>query len=124
MIKLRSQLTSLIKTYQSQVYYQTAPDTATFPYVVLNLPNSFTLQEQEIFTMDVDIWDNKTDTTTVETLAADLWKGLHNYKYSDGFIQFSLYRENRITELDEKEMGIRRRKLMFQLRYFDKTLLD
>lgn len=124
MIELRKQLTTLLKLYHPHVYFQNAADSALFPYVVLNLPNSFTLQEQEIFTMDVDIWDNKTDTTALETLAADLWKGLHNYKYSDGFIQFSLYRENRISELDEKEMGIRRRKLMFQLRYFDRSLLN
>lgn len=124
MIRLRSQLTSLLKLYHPQVHYQTAPSTATFPYIVLNLPNSFTNEEQEIFSLDIDLWDNKADTTVLETLASKLWKELNHYRYSDDEIQFSIYRENRIPELDETEIGIRRRKLIFQLRYFDKTLLD
>jgi len=122
MIRLRTNLTNLLKSYHSQVHYQTAPSTATFPYIVLNFPNSFTNEEQEIFTMDVDIWDNKTDTTALETLASTLWKELHHYSYLDDSIQFKIYRENRIPELDETEIGIRRRKLIFQLRYFDRTL--
>lgn len=122
MIKLRTKLTTLLKTYNSQVHYQTAPSTASFPYIVLNFPNSFTDEELEIFTLDIDIWDNKTDTTAIETLAATLWKDLHHHSYTDEFMQFKIYRENRIPELDETEIGIRRRKLIFQLRYFDKTL--
>ena len=74
--------------------------------------------------MDVDLWDNKTDTTELETLASVLWKELNRYHYSDEHIQFSIYRENRMPELDETEIGIRRRKLIFQLRYFDRTLTD
>ena len=122
MIRLRQQLTLLLKTYHPQVHYQTAPSTATFPYIVMNLPNSFTNEEQEIFSFDLDLWDNRTDTTELETLASKLWKELHKYHHIDESIQFKIYRENRIPELDETEIGIRRRKLIFQLRYFDRTL--
>jgi len=124
MERLRTHLRNLLKLYHPQVHYQVAPTTATFPYIVLNLPNSFTNEEQEIFSLDIDIWDNRTDTTELESLASKLWKELHHYRYSDDEIQFSIYRENRIPELDETEIGIRRRKLIFQLRYFDRTLLD
>lgn len=124
MINLRKQLTILLKSYHPQVHYQTAQSTAIFPYIILNLPNSFMNEEQEIFSMDVDLWDNRTDTTQLETLATQLWKGLNHYQYSDENMQFIIYRENRIPELDEKELGIRRRKLIFQLKYYDKKLLD
>lgn len=122
MIKLRTELTKLLKIYHPQVHYQTAPSTATFPYIILNLPNSFTNEEQEIFSVDVDLWDNRTDTTELEELASTLWKELHHHRHIDESIQFTIYRENRIPELDETEIGIRRRKLIFQLRYYDRTL--
>lgn len=122
MIKLRTELTKLLKLHHPTVYYQTAPSTAIFPYIILNLPNSFTNEEQEIFSVDVDIWDNRTDTTELETLASKLWKELNNHHHIDESIQFMIHRENRIPELDETEIGIRRRKLIFQLRYFDRTL--
>ncbi|WP_332632024.1 hypothetical protein [Halalkalibacter flavus] len=124
MIQLRKQINTLLKSYHSQVYYQTAPSTAIFPYIIYDFPNSFTAGEQEIFNFDVDVWDNNVDTTEIETLASNLWRGLNYYRYSDEDIQFSIYRENRLPELDEKEIGLRRRKLIFQLRYFDKKLLD
>lgn len=120
MINLRKSINALLKTYHPQVHYQTGPSTSVFPYVVYNFPNSFMNEEQEIFNLDVDIWDNKTDTTVIETLASRLWKELDHYRYSDENIQFSVYRENRLPELDESELGIRRRKLIFQVRYFDK----
>lgn len=120
MIHLRTQLTNLLKKYHPQVHYQTAPSNPVFPYIVMNLPNSFMNEDQEIFSLDVDIWDNKTDTTVIETLASKLWMELDHYSYSDANIQFSVYRENRLPELDESELGIRRRKLIFQVRYFDK----
>jgi hypothetical protein len=81
-------------------------------------------EQQEIFNFDVDVWDDNVDTTEIETLASNLWKGLNYYRHSDTNMQFSIYRENRLPELDEKELGLRRRKLIFQLRYFDKKLLD
>jgi hypothetical protein len=81
-------------------------------------------EQQEIFNLDIDVWDNKVDTMEIETLASAIWKGLNYHRHSDEDIQFSIYRENRLPELDEKELGLRRRKLIFQLRYFDKKLLD
>lgn len=132
MERLRTELTKLLKPHfpnvivngesLPRVNYQTAPSKTPFPHVIYNLPNSFTNEEQEIFSVDVDLWDNKTDTTELETLASTLWKELHHYSHLDESIQFRIYRENRIPELDEAEIGIRRRKLIFQLRYFDRAL--
>lgn len=134
MINLKKQLTTFLKYHfpnvivdgesVSRVHYQTVISNPPFPYVVFNLPNSFGNDEQEIFSLDIDIWDNETDTTVIETLASTLWKELNHYSYLDEHIQFTIYRENRLPELDESEIGLRRRKLIFQLRYFDKHLLD
>lgn len=120
MIDLRTALHQLLKQYHSQVYFMQAPDTATFPYVVYDLPNSFTDEQQEIFNLDIDIWDHSTDTKALETLTNQLWKGLDGHRHIDSKLQFSLYRENRLTLTDD-DSSIKRRKLIFQLRYFDRN---
>jgi protein associated with RNAse G/E len=124
MIKLRSKIKSKLKTYHDRVYFHKAPAKAQMPYVVFDFPNSFDNEQQEIFNLDVDIWDDKDDTTALETLASSLWKGLNYYRYTDADIQFSIYRENRLPTLDEEEINIKRRKLIFSLRYFDRRLFE
>ena len=118
MLELRSELTKLLKTYNSQVYFQKAPNTATFPYVTYNFLDSFTNGDQEVIPMDVDIWDNKEDTTELEMITSSIWRGLKSYDYIDENIQFVIYQETRITELDEEDNNIRRRTLTFYIKFF------
>lgn len=112
-----------MKSIHPRVYFQQALNTAAFPYVIYNLPNSFTNEEQEIFNLDVDIWDmpEEENTTEIEAIASAYWKALHKYKYIDDNIQFSIYRENRFTVEDE-DSRIKRRRLVFQVRYYDRKV--
>lgn len=122
MVDLRRELTKLLKKYHSRVYFQKASSTAKMPYIVFDLPNAFDNEGQEIFNLDIDIWDNQQDTTELETLASQLWKELNYYRHIDESIQFSIYRENRLPPLDEDDNNIKRRKLIFQLKYFDRRI--
>ena len=125
MIELRKVIKSILLTYHARIYHQQASNAAQFPYVIFDFPTSFQNEQQEIFNLDVDIWDdNSEDTTELETLASQLWKALNYYRYSDEKIQFSIYRENRLPPLDEKEPRLRRRKLIFSVRYYDKRLFE
>lgn len=121
MIELRTELTRLLKTYHLRSSFQQATDKTAFPYIEFDLPNSFDNEGQEVFNLDVDIWDDNEDTTEIETLASAIWKGLNHYHFMNENIQFSIYRENRLPPLDEKESHIKRRKLIFSLRYFDRN---
>lgn len=125
MINLRKQLKKLMESIHPRSYFQKGSDKAEFPYVIYDLPNSFSNEEQEIFNLDVDIWDRPLDgdTTELEMITDKLWKILHNYKYIDDNIQFSIYRGNRLTLTDD-DPRIKRRKLVFELRYFDRRLND
>lgn len=120
MIYLRTAIQSKLEEYHSSVYFQDSPEDALFPYVVFTFPNLFTNEDQEIFVMDVDIWDNKEDTTTLETLSSQIWKGLNRYFYIDENIQFVVYRSNRLFELEDDNPRIKRRKLIFEVKYFER----
>lgn len=120
MIYLRKALQKKLKEYHSSVYYEQSPEDALFPYVVFTFPNSFTNEYQEVFVMDVDIWDNKEDTTDIERLSSEYWKGLNRYCYIDGNIQFTVYRSNRLFDLEDDNPTIKRRKLIFEVKYFER----
>lgn len=122
MINIRIAIKQALEEYHSRVHYQRAPSDIIFPYVVYDFPNSFMNGDQEVFNLDVDIWDNKNDTTELETLASNIWREFNKYHYLDDNIQFSIYRDNRLPPLDEDDKNIKRRKLIFQLRFFDRQL--
>nr|WP_309099070.1 hypothetical protein [Fredinandcohnia onubensis] len=124
MIELRAALKLLLKTFHSRVHHQSAPAGTAFPYVVYNMPNSYTNEQQEIFVLDVDVWDDKDDTTELETIANKIWKGLNYHRHLDDDIQFSIYQENRLPPLDDDDPTLKRRKLIFQLKYFDRRLFE
>ena len=119
MTNIREPITAKLKTLCPRVYYERAPIDAQFPYIVYAFPNSFMLDEQEIWVLDVDIWDKPLsgDTTELDELSRGVADGLHRLTiYGPAWAQ--VYRESRFS-LDDDEPLIRRRKITFQVRSFD-----
>lgn len=106
---------------KSRVHHEEAPDDSSLPYVVFNFPNSFTNENQEVFSMDIDIWDMPTNgsTSAIDTLNDLIWKQLHKYRYIDDNIQISIYRSSR-GSVEEEDKRIKRRRLIFNVKYFDR----
>ena len=100
------------------VHYEVAPESATYPYLVYNLPNSIDSGTLEQFVLDVDGWDDDTDTTTLEALMYAADQALHRKSVVSGDLGFRIYRENRLV-LDEKESRLRRRKYIYQIRLYE-----
>ena len=121
MIELRTKLTQAMKTIHPKVYFQRASEDNAFPYLTYTFLPSYMVDEgTEIIPMDVDVWDNQTDTTELETIAQSIWNIFNGYDYVDDTIYFRVLRENRFPELEDDEPSIRRRKLTFQIRYMYK----
>jgi len=123
MINLRNAIMKKLKEFHPVAYSEQAPKKANFPYVVYSFPNSFSKEGQEVFILDIDIWDNQEDTTALETLASSVWKGLNRLHYIDENIQFSIYQSSRLPELEDDNPAIKRRKLIFELKYFERELI-
>jgi hypothetical protein len=119
-IELRTALQTLLKTVHARVYYQTAPDTAVFPYLVFDLPNSVDSGTLENFILDIDFWDDDTNTTALETLADSVDIILHRKTLliTDKMCM-AIYRDNRLNVSDD-DPRIRRRRYTYQARTYQK----
>ena len=125
-LKLQEQIVTFLKTKATRVYFQKAPDNATFPYIVYDLPNSGENFSREDFILEVDFWDNVLDTTVLETLVGSVDgdghilnpTGLHRKNiYVNGVISAKFYRQARLTIVDEDDR-IKRRQLRYQVQAY------
>ncbi|MDD5589477.1 MAG: hypothetical protein PHP92_05455 [Candidatus Nanoarchaeia archaeon] len=127
-LTLKKSLETFLKTKADRVYQKKAPETKTFPYVVWNLISSDSgYSEAEDFILEIDIWDDKRDTTTIDTLVGIIDgdgdikapSGLHRKNiFIESILSAKIYRQNRYEIHDEDETLERR-----QLRYKMKTYL-
>lgn len=123
MIELRKQIQAILKTIHPTIYSKNSIDIVDFPYIVYSTPNSFFIEDQEVFNLDIDIWDmpEDGDTTIIETLSNEVWNKLNKLKYIDENIQFSIYRMNRMN-VENEDKRIERRKLIFSLKFYDRRI--
>lgn len=123
MNKLRTQLNKILKSIHPTVFYKKAPDDAIFPYLVYDLPQSYYEDDLETFNLDIDIWDKPVegDTEELETLSQAIWNELNSYYFINEDMQFSIHRQSRLT-IEDDDPRIGRRTLIFNLRYYDRSV--
>ena len=122
-IEIREIIQTALKSVHSRVYYRSAPDTAVFPYLVYDLPNSTDDGTLEQFVLDVDAWDSTNgDTTGLETLIDNADKSLHRKTIIvGGDLAVTFYRESRLTLTDD-DPNIKRRKYTYEVRTFERRI--
>jgi len=120
-IEIRKIINIALKSIHPRVYYRSAPDTAVFPYLVYDLPNSTDDGTLEQFVLDVDAWESTNgDTTGLETLIDSADKSLHRKTIIvDDNLAVTFYRENRLALTDD-DPNIKRRKYIYQVRTFER----
>lgn len=103
----------LILGAHSRVYLEDAPETAVFPYVVFNLVGDIIINEggRNDFTLEVDIWDDDQDTTTLEALTDDIDLHLDRINQSSSTIAVNFYKTGRDMIPDP---SLKRRQLRYQ----------
>lgn len=116
MVSLFQSIYSKLNEVHSRVYFELAPQNAEFPYIVYKFPNSNRDEHREDFTLEIDIWDNKADTTELETITDNIDKKLNRLQILDENFHVSIYRINRLM-VPDTDPSIHRR----QLRYNVKT---
>lgn len=125
-IEIRKAIQAFLKSKHPRVYFEAASDKATYPYLVFDLPNSFTPDESsETFVLEIDGWDAPADgdTTALETLMSNVddssedRDGLHRKVILISGMAMIFYRESKIPLKDDNKL-IRRRKYVYQIRTY------
>jgi len=123
MIELRKALHKHLKTIHTRVYFQQAPDTATFPYIVYNIPSlNDDGEDFQLVTLDIDGWDapETGDTTALETLMASVNTGMNKKTIVTEDFAATFYLENKLSLTDD-DPRIKRRKYVYQGRLFERS---
>lgn len=111
---------SILSETLKPVYLEVAPNEVAYPYIVFSLPNSVNVEsDRQDYTLQINIWDNKTDTTALETLT-DLIDGkLYKRQYLDSnqFIKFE--RESRLM-VPDTDPSIKRRQLRYTVKTYER----
>jgi len=100
-IKIRSDIQTFLESKTENVYYEKADKGALYPHVVFDLVNSTDDGTMERFVLEIDGWDDKEDTTDLETMMSVIDKGLHKRTVVVDDISLTFYRENRLTVHDD-----------------------
>ena len=118
MIALRTSLTAFLRIIHPRVYFERAPTTAVFPYLVFDFQLYPDGEGFEICTLAVDGWSKNPDTTELETLMASV-KTLDKSTITNSELTVTCYLENMIPLSDDDET-IRRRNYNFSGRLYRK----
>jgi len=114
MIELRQLIQAELKAVHTRVYYQVAPESATFPYLVYDIPTVYDDGEGlQTANVDVDGWDDEENTTALETLMANVNARLNKKTLVGSCFAITLYLESKLTLIDD-DPRIRRRKYTYQ----------
>lgn len=119
-IEMRQAIQSVLTGLYPRVYYHKAPDNAQMPYIVFDFPNSVNFGALENYVMDIDIWDDNTDTTELETLCDSVDQIINKMTILlNDKMSISIYRENRLNIIDDDER-LRRRKYIYVVKTYEK----
>lgn len=120
MLELRKALNAQLKIVHPRVYFQQAPASSVFPYLVYDLPSLNDDGESlELVVVDVDGWSINPDTTEIETLMAAVNTALNKQVLSTDSMTVMLYLEQKLALIDD-DPTIKRRKYVYQARMFRK----
>ena len=120
---LRELLYPRLKDIHPRVYFQAAPDSAQFPYLVYDFTQIVNDGEEfETVAVDVDGWDMPSDgdTTALETLMQTVNDALNKKTLTAEGLAVTFYLDRKIPLRDDNK-NIRRRKHIYEARLFGRS---
>lgn len=114
-IELRKDINSILKQLKCPVFYRRATDKVKFPYIVYTLKD---VGDSKL--IEIDYWDNDSDTTVIETLADDVFFLLDKETLTNENHSISFYHNQDKQWLDDEDKNLSRINESYILRYYGK----
>jgi hypothetical protein len=119
MINIRKVIQAHLKTIHPQLHFMQAPESAKFPYLVYQIEITNIGDDLQMVTLDVDGWDNKSDTTELETLMDKIKQSLNKQIMITPKLALFLDLDRRLT-LTDTDPRLNRRKYIFNGRLYER----
>ncbi len=123
MKNLRKLLHPFLKSIHPRVYFQIAPDSAEFPYLVYDFTQIVNDGEEfETVALDIDGWDMPVggDTTAIENLMDEVNQALNKKTLTAEELAVTFYLDRKIPLRDDNP-AIKRRKYIYEARLFGRS---
>jgi hypothetical protein len=123
MKKFRELIHPYLKSIHPRVYFQVAPDSAEFPYLVYDFTQITNDGEEfETVALDIDGWDMPAggDTTALENLMESVNDTLNKKTLTAEGLAVTFYLDRKIPLRDDNK-NIRRRKYIYEARLFGRS---
>jgi hypothetical protein len=122
MTKLRQALQAHFKKTHGQVFFQQAPDTASFPHLVYNVETYGDGEGYQLVTLDIDGWDapENGDTTALEMLMSMINASMDKTTLIAENMVVTFYLDRKLP-LKDDDPRIKRRKYIYQGRLFERS---
>lgn len=123
MKNLRKLLHPFLKSIHPRIYFQIAPDSAEFPYLVYDFTQIVNDGEEfETVALDVDGWDMPVggDTTAIENLMDEVNQALNKKTLTAEELAVTFYLDRKIPLRDDNP-AIKRRKYIYEARLFGRS---
>ena len=116
MINIKTSIYQRVNEVADRVYDSRTPTNVNYPYVNIVYPSVGEADEstREDIVVELDIWDNKTDTTALEILTKNIDAQLNRYHDRNNYFRVLRLNPYRF-ELDDPDENIRRRQLRYQI---------
>ena len=111
MIELRRALHPHLRSIHPRAYFQRAPDTAQFPYLVYRMEIRDDGEAFKLITLDIDGWDRPEvagDTTEIENLMVAVNAGMNKATLTTDTLAVA-HLDRKIPPLDDDPRTLRRK---------------
>jgi hypothetical protein len=125
-VKFLESITQYLKNKCPRVYSPEAPEGAKFPYLTYDTPTTFDMSPGENIILEIDIWDDKQDTTALENLMEAIDgngnvlnpTGLNRATfYVQGSFVATLYKDEKFN-VPDADKKIKRRQLRYECKIY------
>ena len=119
MIELRKAIQTYLSTIHSETYFESAPEGATFPYIIFTVDIYDSGEGEQLVDLEIDGWDNNPDTTSLENLMNSINQiNKTVLATDDGTVVFYLDYKKVIKDDDSR---INRRKYIYSGKYYERS---
>lgn len=119
MIEIRNVIVNKLKAIHPRVYFLKASSKSSFPYLVYDVNITSLEDGLQLVTLDVDGWDNASDTTALEQLMTKVNDTLNNQTVIVDKLAITFYVSRKTTVIDD-DPNLNRRQYIFEARLYER----